>query len=317
MGIDINQHLAESLETHRMKHIQEKVDAFKAKAEEVKGKLEEHYGSDVYYIFRSGSFAKHTAINIKFDIDLVVTFKHDSFDTLEDMYNDVYDFLNHKYQDGTTIRKQKVSIGLTFPADDKGYIVKLDVVPGRELNKDDYPESNALNLYFNEDYWGFKKGTWQKTNIQAQIDHIQGKTDERKLIRLLKIWKNTNHKDYKSFVLELFAIKAMESYTGEKKLWDSLRHVMGYIAKNVTDESFQLIDPGNSNNNVLTSMSANDRQGLANDMKLIVKNVDFNSDAIAIYFPVNHKYRGLDKGYGNKAGGMGPSYPPTGQRFGE
>ena len=93
MATDINQYLSESIETHKMKHIQKEVDAFQAKADEVKSKLETHYGCNLYYVFRSGSFAKNTAINIKFDIDLVAPFKYESFDTLEAMYNDVYDFL--------------------------------------------------------------------------------------------------------------------------------------------------------------------------------------------------------------------------------
>lgn len=317
MGIDRNQHLAESLETHKMKHIQEEVDAFKAKADEVKEKLENHYGSDVYYVFRSGSFAKHTAINIKFDIDLVAPFKHDRFDTLEDMYNDVYDFLSKEYTDGTYIRKQKVSLGLIFPTDNNDYNVKLDVVPGRELNQNDYPDSHDLNLYFNEDHWGFKKGSRQKTNIQAQIDHIANKPDERKLIRLLKIWKNTNHQDYKSFMLELFTIKAMESYSGDSGLWPSLKHVMNYIAEHVVDDNYQLIDPGNSNNNVLSSMTATQRRVLSDTMKLIVNNVECDSNSIAIYFPINKKYQKRENVYGSKAGSQGPSYPPPGQRFGK
>lgn len=300
-----------------MKHIQEEVDAFKAKADEVKEKLENHYGTDVYYIFRSGSFAKHTAINIKFDIDLVAPFKHDRFDTLEDMNNDVYDFLSKEYTDGTYIRKQKVSLGLIFPTDNNGYNVKLDVVPGRELNQNDYPDSHDLNLYFNEDHWGFKKGTRQKTNIQAQIDHIANKSDERKLIRLLKIWKNTNHQDYKSFMLELFTIKAMESYSGDSGLWPSLKHVMNYIAEHVVDENYQLIDPGNSNNNVLSSMTTTQRRALSDTMKLIVNNVECDSNSIAIYFPINKKYQKRENVYGSKAGSQGPSYPPPGQRFGK
>ena len=251
MVTDKKKHLEESLETHKMKHIQKKVDAFASKAEEVRQKLCNHYGACAYNIFRSGSFAKNTAINIKFDIDLVVPFKRDAFITLEEMYNDVYNFLLSEYKDGTQIRRQKVSLGLTFPVDENGYIVKLDVVPGRELNIGDYLQTKDLNLYFNEDHWGFKKGSRQKTNIQAQIDHISGRVIERKLIRLLKIWKNSNNQDYKSFMLELFTIKAIENYSGENKLWDSLRYVMVYIADNVEDEKFHVIDPRSSNNNVL------------------------------------------------------------------
>ena len=44
MATDINQYLSESIETHKMKHIQKEVDAFQAKADEVKSKLETHYG---------------------------------------------------------------------------------------------------------------------------------------------------------------------------------------------------------------------------------------------------------------------------------
>lgn len=317
MATEINQHLLESIETHKMRHIQKEVDAFVAKANEVKNKLESHYGCNIYYAFRSGSFAKHTAVNIKFDIDLVAPFKYDSFDTLEAMYNDVYDFLSEEYNDGTTVRKQKVSIGLTFPMDKNGFVVKLDVVPGRELSEDDYSEKKDLNLYFNEDHWGFKKGSRQKTNIQAQIDYISGRSEERKLIRLLKIWKNTNHQDYKSFMLELFTIKAMASYSGGNDLWDRLKYVMTYIADNVTDESFCLMDPGNSNNNVLSSMDATKRYLLSITMRNIINAIDDDSDSVAIYFPINTKYQKKEEGYGSKSGATGPSYPPTGQRFGE
>ena len=112
MATDINQHLLESIETHKIGYIHKEVDAFVAKAKEVKNKLESHYGCNMYHAFRSDSIANHTAVNIKFDIDLVAPFIYDSFDTLEAMYNNVYDFLSEEYKDGTTVRKQSVSIDL-------------------------------------------------------------------------------------------------------------------------------------------------------------------------------------------------------------
>ena len=39
MATDINQYLSESIETHKMKHIQKEVDAFQAKADEVKKQI--------------------------------------------------------------------------------------------------------------------------------------------------------------------------------------------------------------------------------------------------------------------------------------
>ena len=77
------------------------------------------------------------------------------------MFDSVYNFLAEEYKNtGVTIRRQKVSIGVSFPieeGDEKP--VELDVVPGRELSDDDYLDSHDLNLCFNEDHWGFKKGT--------------------------------------------------------------------------------------------------------------------------------------------------------------
>ena len=190
MAVDKSEHLQSVLDTHKMAHIDELVTKHKNKRDEIKEALEEKYSENIYSPLNSGSFGKHTAINIKFDLDIIVPFKKNSFSTLQEMFDDVFDFLEEKYKDIATIRKQKVSIGVIFDEDSEGDSVNIDVVPGRELSQDDYKESKDLNLYFNEDHWGFTKGTYTKTNIQAQIDHIKSKENERKIIRLFKVWKH-------------------------------------------------------------------------------------------------------------------------------
>jgi len=309
-----NEYLKEVLDTHKMSKIQSLVDKYKGKRDEIVSAIEEHYGADMYKTFMSGSFAKHTATNIKFDMDIVVPFKKGSFDTLQDMFDDVYTFLHDKYKNEAEILKQKVSTGITFNPDSDGDIIQIDVVPGRELNQDDYEDSNDLNLYFNEDHWGFKKGTWTKTNIQAQIDNIKGKQSEREIIRLLKIWKKRLNKDYKSYMIELFVIKAFNNYSGSSDLWERLKFAMQYIADNVIDEKFTLVDPGNSNNDVLSSMEDYKKQNLANDMNSIITNVESYDENIKVYFKVNEKYKSSEreKGFGENV----VSYPPTGKRFG-
>lgn len=315
--MDISRHLTESLESHKMRHIQNVVRAFNDKAVEVSNKLSSHYGSITYGIFRSGSFAKHTAINIKFDIDLVIPFKYTAFKTLEEMYNDVYNFLYKEYENLAVVRKQKVSIGIEFLTNVDSQPIKLDIVPGRELSIDDYINSHDLNLYFNEDHWGFAKGSWQKTNIWKQIKHIEGKTDERSIIRLLKIWKNTLKKDYKSFIIELFTIKAMSTYLGENDLWQKLKYVATYIKDNINNTGYQLIDPGNTNNNVLSSMSVEQRFMLANEMKTIVENISAEGSNVKYYFPINERYNVNKEDSYKLKENNGLSYPPTGQRFGK
>lgn len=316
MSFDKNKYLDEVLQTHKLHHIQKFVDKVKAKREEIKDVMSEHYGDKKYAAYNSGSFAKHTATNIKFDMDVVEPFKHNAFDTLQAMFDDEYSTLEEKY--GNVVRKQKVSIGLEFPKEDDDELpVQIDVVPGRELSGDDYNETKDLNLCFNEDHWGFKKGTYTKTNISKQIDHISGKNSERKVIRLLKIWKKHKDKDYKSFLLELISIKALD---GKKsaRLWEDLKTTMEYIRDNVAEDSFHLYDPGNGNNDVVAAMDSFKRQSLKTEMSIMLTNIDTNAEYyLPYYFPKNEKFEEKqEEGYKQKEGFSGVSYPQNPQRFG-
>jgi hypothetical protein len=318
MDMSKQEYLAKVLETHKMKHIDELVGKYKDKRDEIQKELQSNYLKNMYAPINSGSFAKHTAINIKFDLDIVVPFKRNSFDTLEEMFNSTYDFLYEKYKDTATVRKQKVSIGLEFYPDSDGDIINLDIVPGREFKQDQYLDDNKLNLYIYSQYGTLEEKTYIQTNIQAQIDHIKAKENERKIIRLLKIWKNHNRESYKSFLLELLTIKAFEKENINGNLWEKLKGVMEYISNNVTNEHFNLKDPGNSGNNVIDTLNSYDRQSLSDTMKRIIENIESNEDNIKTYFPINKEFDTDDtqKGYGTKTAGALGSIPPNNTRFG-
>lgn len=322
MATEKHIHLQKVLETHRMAHIDELTSKYETKRDELRSALEEKYSPNIYNLFNSGSFAKHTAINTKFDLDLVAPFKYNFFDTIESMFKGVFDFLDGKYGQNNiaNVRKQKVSIGVIFYPDDDGDEISIDVVPGRELKDNNFPESKNLNIYFNDDHWGFSKGTYTKTNIQAQIDHIKGKEDERKIIRLLKIWKNSNSEPYKSFLLELFTIKAYDKTDISGNLWEKLKAVMEYIKENIIKDNYKLIDPGNSNNDILSSMEVWEKTNLADKLDLIINRVEENSENIKTYFPLNDEFNdddemSNDNKYGLKNGVI-PSTPPNNERFG-
>lgn len=319
MAVDRQEHLNDVLETHRMAHINELIDKYKTKRDEVKEALEENYTSDIYSPLNSGSFAKSTAINSKFDLDIVVPFKRNSFDTLENMFDNLFDFLYEKYNEQATVRKQKVSIGIEFYSDEDGDVISLDIVPGRELNQDQYLDDKNMNLFVNSKYGLLSEKTYIQTNIQAQIDHIKAKENERKIIRLFKIWKNSNSENYKSFLLELITIKAFDKTDVSGNLWEKLKTVMNYIKENVSEDDFKLIDPGNSNNNVMETLESWERTNLASRMETIVKNIEDNSENIKTYFPINEKFEdqlSSKESYGIKGASISPSIPSDNQRFG-
>lgn len=314
-------YLEKVLQTHKMSHIEKLVDKHKEKRDEIKEKIETQYSNNIYTPMNSGSFAKHTAINVKFDWDLVVPYKKDSFDTLEKMFNDIFNFLYETYKDEATVRKQKVSIGLEFFTDDDGDIINIDIVPGRELNDKQYNEDNKLNLYVNSKYGLIEEKAYLQTNIKAQIDHINLKNNERQIIRLLKIWKKHNNESYKSFFLELFTIKAFEKNTIEGNLWDRLKSVMEYIENNVTTKGFTLKDPGNSSNNLMDTLEEFEKTSLSNKMRRMIDNIDENDDYLESYFPKNKDFEenennNSNAGYGLKTSSVVASVPPNNTRFG-
>ena len=298
------------LESYRMKHIEELINKYHTKRDEIKQFLNEQYGSKIYEPFNSGSYKKHTAINTKFDLDLVVPFKHNAFSTLEKMFEDVLEKLTEKYKDETTVKKQGVSIGLTFDEEDE---INIDVVPARETSQDSFLEHEDLNLHKtqNEGYL--------KTNIHAQIEHIKAKDNERKVIRLLKIWKACHQYKYKSFFIELLVIKAYEKSSPKGNLWEQFKIVLKYIIDNIQSENFTLKDPGNCNNDLASSLDDTKKTVLVSQLKSMLEQIELNEKQIEFYLPLNEKFA-ENNNDGNKAYGLKRlvlvSTPPISQRFG-
>lgn len=306
-------YLQEVLETHKMKHIKDVFDKYRDRRNEIKDFLNSEYGSKIYSPFDSGSYSKHTAINTKFDLDAVVPFKYKSFNTLEDMFNDIYDKLNNKFNDRTTVRKQGVSIGLAFEKDD----IDIDIVPARETRVDGYIETRNLNLHINS--LDPSETGYLKTNIKSQIDHISGKETERKIIRLLKIWKFQQSKKYKSFFFELLVIKAYEATSPAGNLWTQFSTVLQYIIDNIEQDSFKLPDPGNSSNDLMSTLESYQKILLKNDFELILNNVESNEKNIELYFEKNEKFSNEANNNSLSYGVIGAipvSTPSSSQRFG-
>lgn len=322
MATDKNNHLECVVNSHKTSKEQKILDKFIKKRNEVKAGLQDKYEDDLYDPFNSGSYAKNTAVNKRFDFDLMAPFKRDAFSTLEKMYSDVYDFLYDKYKNEATVKKQKVSIGLDFAPDADGDVVKIDVVPGRELNQNQYKDDNKLNLYVYDQFGTIAKGSDRiQSNVKAQINNIRDKaTTEnsiRKIIRLLKVWKIYNSKKVKSFFIDLITIKAFDKKEITGDLWDKLKTVMEFIKDEV--KTISLPDPGNGNNNVADTLTDSDKNSLSDDMKYMLERIEEDSDYIKTYFPVNHKFpceenKNEKKGYG--VVGTGFSIPPENPRFG-
>lgn len=322
--MDKNSHLESVIKTHQITKEEMLLNKHKEKNKEVKEALKRNYRENIYDPFNSGSYSKNTAINTKFDFDLVAPFKRNAFGsnaTLKEMYEDVYQFLFYKYNKNEDIViRQKVSIGITFITDVGE--VKIDVVPGREFNQKQYEDDQNLNLHVYIKYGLFEEGADRlKTNIESQIRNIKDrataeKDSIRKIIRLLKVWKhNRGNYPTKSFFLELITLKTFDCNDVTGSLWDKLKIVLEYVRDNVTKDSFRLVDPGNSSNDLMDTLENYERQNLSNDMKNMLDRINENDENIKTYFPENPKFKEEDKnnGYGKN---KGMPVPPPKLNFG-
>lgn len=288
MAKDKNKHLECVLKSHNIENNEELMTAYRNKRNGVREDLKNKYSGAIYRILHSGSYKKNTAVNIKFDMDLVVPFKKDEADTLEKIFNDLYKYFNEDYRkkDSTLleVKKQKIAIGLVFLVD--GHMLDLDIVPGREVN--DYEDDGDLNVYVNDTMGMIAKSTYIKTNIQKQIDNIRNNSIARESIKFLKVWKRRNNGQIKSMVIELICVKAMENYSGANDRWSKLKHVLEYIRDNI--KTITLVDPGNSNNIVSDTLQDFQKNSISDTMKWMLESMEGNDKSIENYFPVNSDY---------------------------
>lgn len=236
MASEQHQYLERALSKYNLTDGQ--VESLQNKRKGVEDYLRSRYSSKIQSVNYSGSYAKGTAVNLKYDLDVCVFFHRDSFGTLAEMYNSVYETMRGY----GSIVKQKVSIRLSSGRE------AIDVVPARRIDD----TSTDANLYVTT------TGGQIKTNIARHKEYIS-ESSCRPVIKLMKVWKYQRGIHYKSFALELLTIKALSGFSSEDygdRVWQTLK----FIRDNV--ETIRLIDPANSNNNVADFIEPNDKMNM-------------------------------------------------------
>ncbi len=227
------------------------LDNVKAFREKVKQWLVDSFGNKlVCFPEDTGSFTKRTAISSNFDLDIILPFKYDSFSTLEDMYYFTHDIIEKEFASKATVTKQTKAIGLTF--EKNGELIHFDIVPGREIKN--YLVDRDLNLYVRPD-WAWQKGSSFKTNVFTQKKMTVNKPEERRVIRLLKIYRDRNGSLLPTLIIEQSVVEALSNvnYGASTSDTENLLNSMNFIAKRLEQTAF--IDHANSNNNLNNKVS--------------------------------------------------------------
>lgn len=236
----IENYLQELLSFQELTPEQERT--LQAHKNEITNFLREEFGGDPSIKY-AGSHAKGTMIQENYDLDIVCYFPSSDTRTLKEIRDDVSVHLSKKY-----ILEEKASAerilnlkGVTAP-----HSYHIDVVPGRFIE-------GTTDVFIN-----IASGDKQRlqTNLKTHIDHIanSGCTE---IIRLTKLWAYRNGIHIKTFILELFVIRALSGSRNKSVLKESFLKVI----EEFKDEfgQVELEDPANSNNVVSRTISQSDK----------------------------------------------------------
>lgn len=190
-------------------------------------------------IYVSGSRAKGTAIKGSSDIDFLISLKATTNNTLEEIYNSLYEKLLGK---NYSIRKQNVSLGVNY----QGY--NIDLVPAKKHSGN----TNNHSLYC------YKRKSWTQTNIQKHINYVinSGRINE---IKIIKIWTKLHNLDFPSIYLEHVVIEALKNKNkSEDYLGRNVISVFQFIIDNLL--TAKIVDISNTNNIISDDLTYNEKQ---------------------------------------------------------
>jgi hypothetical protein len=189
-------------------------------------------GTYIRLVVPSGSFAKGTANRSGTDIDLFISLKSDTPDTLKNIYNTLF---TKAKEAGYTPKQQNVSINIRV----NGYDV--DLVPAKYQGGN----SEYHSLYRR------RADTWTQTNVSTHIRTVTtaGRLSET---RILKLWRDQKRLDFPSFYLELAVIDALSGARGtlSANVWKALEYLRDRFPH------ARVVDPANTNNIISDDLSS-------------------------------------------------------------
>lgn len=173
----------------------------------------------------SGSRAKGTATTLSSDFDLFISLKHDTENTLKEIYESLFNYLDQK---GYKARKQNVSIGV------RHWNTDVDLVPAKKRPGN----TNDHSLYIS------KRDTWTQTNV---IKHINTVRDSGRFVEivLLKVWRKLHGLDFPSIYLELTVLEALKGRNKSDPANNFLA-VLEFLRDQFVEKT--IVDPANTNN---------------------------------------------------------------------
>ncbi len=206
----------------------------------VAGPIRTWAGQQLSSLEYSGSYAKETGVHGVSDVDIFVSLKGDTLETLKELYESLFSLAQ---KEGWAPRRQNVSVGVNVNG------TRADLVPGKVQSG----YQNYHSLYRS------KQDTWTQTNVKLHIDTVRGSGRQRE-IRAVKTWRALHGLEFPSLYLELFTIQALG---GRSKL-DLAANVLKVLSTiGCSLVSTRIEDPSNTNNLISDDLTQEEKAQVA------------------------------------------------------
>ena len=206
----------------------------------VAGPIRTWAGQQLNALEYSGSYAKETGVHGVSDVDVFISLKSDTTNTLKEIYSSLHGLAQ---QNGWAPRAQNVSIGVTINA------MRGDLVPGKV--QPGYQNYHSLYLR--------KRDSWTQTNIASHIATVRNSGRQLE-IRAVKTWCALRGLEFPSLYLELFVIDAL-SGRSRVTIAENVLHTLRSIGTSLG--STRVEDPTNSNNVISDDLTNAEKQRIA------------------------------------------------------
>lgn len=222
---------------------------------------------------RLGSTERGTALNHKFDIDIALKFKPDSFNSTESMYFDVLDFLEHQVGKHSivSVRDQRKSIGVIF--DIGGHEQRIDIVPCK-ITKG---RRTSGYLFVNDQGILSNNYSFTKTDIGI-LTNVRLSETQKKIVVILKDWKHKNDLPVKSYLLEQLVLDAYRcNLSIPRSLTQKVIMVLKHISSNL---DIAIIRGRENSNNILTNIPSEDKDRVIQACKQSIDDYSYQPNNI-------------------------------------
>lgn len=220
----------------------EQEQTLQAHKKEVTDFLRDEFGNDPVIKY-AGSHEKGTMNTDDYDLDIVCYFPCGDSRNLREIRDDVSMHLSKKYILEHKASAERITSlrGMSAPSS-----YHIDVVPGRFIE-------GTSDVFLNVAYGDKER---MQTNLKTHINYVT-ESGCVPIIRLVKIWSYRNNLHIKTFILELFIIKALTGFKNKNNLKDAFLKVI----KEFKDKfgNIQLEDPANTNNVISRTIEPSDK----------------------------------------------------------